>query len=302
MDEWIWPALLSLLTFAGTVAFVIGAGRLPSRLPVLLARGGARGDVRRRPVRGTMIAAAADLLRGLESTHARLGLPLRSAWLDREARMAGDPGGLGGGSWLAACELAAVAGAVAGGGFAALLAPAAAPAGAAFGLVAGAALPLLWVRAQATARAARISRQLPHTVDLIALALGAGASFLDALRAVVRRGAPDDVAEELRIVLAEIDLGRTEREALAGLGRRTRSTELNRLAAALGQGLEQGVPMVEVLQGQVNDLRLQRSQLAAAAAAELPVKLLFPSIIILAASLLILFGPLIVRMAEGALF
>jgi hypothetical protein len=60
--------------------------------------------------------------------------------------------------------------------------------------------------------------------------------------------------------------------------------------------------VVEILQGQVNDLRQRRSQLASAAAAELPVKLLFPSIVILVASLLILFGPLIVRIAEGKLF
>jgi hypothetical protein len=301
VNDWIWPAALSLLTFAATTAFVVAVGQLPSRLPVFLA-GRGRTPGRRRVVRGAAAVVAVDFLRGIESLHARVGLPLRSAWLEREIHLAGEPGGMGAGAWLAACELSGAAGAATGGLAAALALPAAGLFGAAFGLVAGAALPLLWIRGQAEARAARISRELPHAVDLLALAMDAGASFLDAMRAVVRRGTPDAVTEEFRLVLAEVDLGRPEREALANLGRRTKSTELNLLAAGLAQGLEQGVPMVEVLQGHVNDLRQHRSQLAAAAAAELPVKLLFPSIVILAASMLILFGPLVVRMAEGKLF
>ncbi len=302
MNAWLWPALLSLLTFAATVTLVVAVGQLPSRLPLFLAKAGVRESGRRRVARGTVAALAVDVLLGLETLHDRLGMPLRSAWLERELQLAGEPGGMGAGAWLAACELSAAAGGAAGGLFAALLLPVAWPFGTIFGLAAGATLPLLWVRGRAEARAARLSRELPHTADLLALAMGAGASFLDAVRAVVRRGAPDAVAEEFRVVLAEVDLGRSEREALAGLGRRTKSTELNLLAAGLAQGMEQGVPMVEILQGQVNDLRQRRSQLASAAAAELPVKLLFPSIVILAASLLILFGPLIVRMAEGTLF
>jgi Flp pilus assembly protein TadB len=298
----LWTAILSVLAFTSVAALVVAVGRLPSRLPTFLAGAASRDRRRRREVRGAAAAAAVDLLRGIEAVHERVGFPLRSVWLDREILLAGEPGGMGAGAWIAFSELCAAAGAVLGGVFAALIFPAAGILGAAFGLAAGAALPLLWIRGRSEARAARISRELPHAVDLLALAMGAGASFTDAVRAVIRRGTPDAVAEEFRLFLAEIDLGRPEREALADLGRRTKSTELNLLAAGLAQGLEQGVPMAAILQGQVNDLRQRRSQLAASAAAELPVKLLFPSIVILIASLLILFGPLVVRMAEGKLF
>jgi Flp pilus assembly protein TadB len=302
MAEWGWPALLSALVFAATVSLVIGLGRLPGRLPTLLAEAASRDRRRRRAARGMAAAAAVGLLRGVESLHERLGLPLRSAWLDREILLAGEPAGMGAGAWIAASEMAAAAGAALGGLFAALLLPAAGIFGVAFGLVAGAALPLLWIRGQSEARAARLTRELPHAVDLLALAMGAGASFPEAVRAVVRRGAQDAVTEEFRVFLAEIDLGRPERESLAELGRRTKSTELNLLAAGLAQGLAQGVPVVDILQGQSAEIRQRRSQLASAAAAELPVKLLFPSLVILAASLLVLFGPLVVRMAQGSLF
>jgi len=302
MADWAWPALLSSLVFAGTVALVLGVGQLPGRLPTLLAGAASRDRRRRREARGAAAAAAVDLLRGIESLHERVGVPLRSAWLDREILLAGEPAGMGAGAWIVASELAAAAGAALGGLFAALLLPATGILGAAFGLVAGAALPLLWVRGQGEARAARLTRELPHAVDLLALAMGAGASFPEAVRAVVRRGSQDAVTEEFRVFLAEIDLGRPEREALADLGRRTKSTELNQLAAGLAQGLSQGVPVVEILQMKSVEIRQRRSQVASAAAAELPVKMLFPSLVILVASLLVLFGPLIVRMAQGSLF
>lgn len=158
------------------------------------------------------------------------------------------------------------------------------------------------VRDQAKKRVRDISRRVPYALDLIALAMGAGSTFIEALRTVVREDRQNPLNVELATVLAEIDLGTTRRNALANLAERVPLESLRSIVASIIQAEELGTPLTEVLKGQANLLRLQRSVRAEKLAALASVRILVPSVLILMSVVLTVFAPVIIRAVRGELF
>jgi tight adherence protein C len=170
------------------------------------------------------------------------------------------------------------------------------------GFVAGVAAPLYLLHDAARRRVRRIGRHVPYSLDLIALAMGAGSTFTEAIRTVVREAPDDPLNVELATVLAEMDLGTTRRQALANLAERVPLESLRSIVASIIQAEDLGTPMADVLKGQSQLLRRHRSARAEKLAAAAGVRILLPSVIILLSVVLTVFAPIIIRAVRGELF
>jgi tight adherence protein C len=157
----------------------------------------------------------------------------------------------------------------------------------------------LWLRERALIRLRNISRRLPYALDLIAMAMDAGATFYEAAKAVIRDDPDDPLNEEFSMVVREIDFGRSRQDALTHLGQRINVEGLDGILSAVLQAEALGTPLAIVLKLQANLLRMRRSMRAERKAGEAAVKILVPSMLILISVVLIIFAPIIVRGIEG---
>lgn len=155
---------------------------------------------------------------------------------------------------------------------------------------------------QAARRVRNISKRVPYTLDLISLAMGAGATFTEAVRTVVREDPTHPFNVELNTVLAEMELGTTRRQALTSLSERIPLDGLRSIIAAVVQAEQLGTPLSDVLKQQADLLRLQRSVRAEKAAASASVRILLPGVLILISVVLTVFGPVIIRALKGQLY
>jgi tight adherence protein C len=167
------------------------------------------------------------------------------------------------------------------------------------GLVLGFFGGYLWLRELALRRLREIARRLPYALDLIAMAMDAGATFYEACNAVVRDDPNDPLNEELSMVVREIDFGRSRQDALTHLGQRINVEGLDSILSAVLQAEALGTPLATVLKLQANLLRMRRSMRAERKAGEAAVKILVPSMLILVSVVIIIFAPVIVRAIEG---
>ena len=171
------------------------------------------------------------------------------------------------------------------------------------GFVGGMGLTIYQLREAAGKRLSLISKRVPYALDLISLAMGAGATFTEAIGTVVRENSDDPFNEELKVVLAEIELGTTRRQALQNLAIRIPVDMLRSIVASVIQAEDLGTPLADVLHSQASLLRLQRSVRAENLAAVASVRIMVPSSLILFSVVLAVFGPAVVRFVEsGGIF
>jgi tight adherence protein C len=167
--------------------------------------------------------------------------------------------------------------------------------GAAFGFL----LPGFWVSRTGRQRQAEIRRDLPETIDLMAISVQAGMG-LEAAIELASQSVPGPLGDELHRLLQEIQLGSSRREALHQLRSRTDVKELSSFALALIQADSIGSPIAEVLQSNSARMRLIRRQVAREKAAKLPVKLLMPMMLfIFPALFVVIIGPAAISIMEN---
>jgi tight adherence protein C len=157
------------------------------------------------------------------------------------------------------------------------------------------------LHAEALARVARIQRRLPYAMDLAVLVLRAGGTLPEALALAAERR-DDPLAEEIGLALAQIRAGKSQSQALTGMADRIRLEDLSTLVIALNRGEETGAPMAQTLETQAEIFRFRRMQRAERLAVEAPVKMMFPNMIIMLAVLLVVLGPIFVKLITEGLF
>lgn len=163
--------------------------------------------------------------------------------------------------------------------------------------------PIMVLRSAASARLLRIAKRLPYTLDVIALMMGAGSSFTEAVEAVIRDDPAEDLNQELRIAQAEIEFGATRAHALLGMADRVPLDALRSVVGAVTQAEALGTPLAEILKGQSEMLRMHRSVRAEKLSASASLRILIPSMLILIAVVLTVFGPMIVGYwTRGSIF
>jgi len=155
----------------------------------------------------------------------------------------------------------------------------------------GAMYPSVRLNRQVRERHEALLKDLPDTLDLMAISVEAGVGFEGAL-AIVCEHFDSPLAQEFSRTLKEMELGLPRREALQNLKKRTEVAELSNFVLALTQADALGMPIGRVLKTQATEMRTKRRQWARERAAKLPVKILFPLILfIFPAILIVVLGP-----------
>ncbi len=157
--------------------------------------------------------------------------------------------------------------------------------------VLGAQAPKSWLDRKVQERKDAIRRDLPDTLDLLAISVEAGVGFEGAL-GVVCDNFTSPLADEFARTLREMELGLPRRESLQNLKKRTEVPELSNFVLTLTQADALGMPVGRVLKTSAAEMRTKRQQWAREKAAKLPVKILFPLILfIFPAIFVVLLGP-----------
>lgn len=163
----------------------------------------------------------------------------------------------------------------------------------------GLVLPNFWLKGQVKARQKLIVRALPDALDMVTTCVEAGLG-LDAALARVTEKSSGPLADELSRTLREVAMGRLRREALTDLGARTGVEELITFINAIIQAEQLGVAIAQVLRVQSEQMRTRRRQRAEQAAHEAPIKMLFPLVLFIFPSfMLVILGPAVIRIGEA---
>ena len=114
------------------------------------------------------------------------------------------------------------------------------------GAVVGFFLPRFYVGRRQGGRLKSFNKQLPDTITLLANALRAGSSFLQAIELVVRESRPP-ISTEFQRVIREVNLGLPFEQALQNMVRRVKSEDLDLMATAISIQYQVGGNLAEIL-------------------------------------------------------
>lgn len=163
-------------------------------------------------------------------------------------------------------------------------------------------LPFVWLSRQVSARQTAVWKSLPDGFDLVTICVEAGLG-LDAAFQRVAEKVSGPFAEEIRVMLREVAMGKPRREALMDMAERTGVPELRSFASAVIQAEQLGTSLASVLRVQAQQLRIRRRQKAEELARRAPVKMVFPLVLFLIPSLfIVILGPVavnVIRAFEG---
>jgi tight adherence protein C len=166
-------------------------------------------------------------------------------------------------------------------------------------LLVGALFPYWKLSSAAQNRTRSIQKALPSVVDLMVLGLGAGLDFTGSVKQVIEHAgrADEPLVEELRLLLQELKLGRTRRQALGQFAERAPCEAVRDLVAAAVQSEEQGSPLVSVIAAQAAASRQRRSVDAEETASKAGTKLMLPMFLLFGAALMLIIAPTIMALS-----
>ena len=149
------------------------------------------------------------------------------------------------------------------------------------GLVIGSIIPEYVLRALAARRTQNMSSALPDALDLTVMCLESGLTFERALVTVAEELKPiePNLADELRMMEAELRLGSDRHLVLQELLRRTEIDGLRDLAMTLIQSERYGTPLTQSMKNIAAGERTQRAMRVATRAERLPVLLTLPMLL-----------------------
>lgn len=165
----------------------------------------------------------------------------------------------------------------------------------------GAIGPSFWLDRRKKKRQTMLRRALPDACDLLVICMEGGLSLTGALRRVVGelRTAHPVLADELNIVQRKAQLGEPLANALSSFAVRCDLQEIRTLAAAVKSAEKFGSSMVKALQNYAESLRVHRQQRAEEMAQTASTKVLFPTLLFIFPSILIIIlGPAAIQMIE----
>jgi len=146
-----------------------------------------------------------------------------------------------------------------------------------------------------------IDRHLPDAVDLLEICVSSGMG-LDAAWSAVSdqiRGVSETFADEMELTTLEISLGIPRADALRHMAARTGVDDLSSLVALLVQAERLGASIADALTTFARSLREIRSQRAEESAEKMSVKLMFPMVLFIFPSLLlIMVGPAVIQLVK----
>lgn len=129
-------------------------------------------------------------------------------------------------------------------------------------------------------RRARLTDELPTTLEFLALCLSAGEGLLDALRRVAAVGSGELTAELREVVLA-VSTGSPLADALSEMANRLQLPGLTRAVDQVVAALEHGAPLAGVLHAQAADAREDAKRVLIEQAGRKEILMLLPLVFLI---------------------
>jgi tight adherence protein C len=158
--------------------------------------------------------------------------------------------------------------------------------------------PDYYLKSKISKRQEDIRKSLPNALDLLTISVEAGLGFDQALYKV-SSNSKGALGEEFKRTLKEMEIGVARKDALRNLSKRTEVSELNTFVFAIIQADIFGISIGKVLRIQAGEMRIKRKQIAEEKGMKAPVKLIFPTILFLFPSLMvIILGPAVINIMD----
>ncbi len=136
-----------------------------------------------------------------------------------------------------------------------------------------------------------MQKELPDVLDLLTVSVEAGLGFDAALLRVVEKS-KGVLAKEFVTTLQELQMGKSRREALRDLGKRTGVDDILTFVGAMIQADQLGVSIAKILRTQAEQVRIKRRQRVEEKAMKAPIKMLIPLVFFIFPSIfIVLLGP-----------
>ncbi|MGO9263363.1 MAG: type II secretion system F family protein [Candidatus Binataceae bacterium] len=158
--------------------------------------------------------------------------------------------------------------------------------------------PWIYLSRRARRRQGEIARQLSDVLDLLVVCVEAGLGLFEAIKIVGTESERQKqaIGRELSLVASEISAGASLGQALRNLAERTAVEDIKPLAATLIQSEQLGAQIAPALRASSDALRTRRRLRAEEAAQKATIKILFPLVLfILPSMLMVIMGPAVLQ-------
>jgi tight adherence protein C len=135
--------------------------------------------------------------------------------------------------------------------------------------------PQLYLQSRIDRRQKGIRKAMPDALDLLTICVEAGLGF-DAAMSKVSEKWENELSIAFGRCIREVQLGKTQRQALRDMADRLGIAEMTSFVAAVIQSQILGVSLAKVLRIQSDQMRIKRRQRAEEEAHKAPVKMILP--------------------------
>ena len=158
--------------------------------------------------------------------------------------------------------------------------------------------PNVWLKRKARKRQDQIRKGLPDALDMLSVTAEAGLGFDQSLQRVSEYW-QTPVGVEFGRVVAEMEMGSSRQEALRNMADRLDVSELSSFVAVIIQSDQLGMSIADALHAQAQQMRIERRFRAQEAARKVPLKMLFPMMLMIFPALLaVVCGPSVPILSE----
>ncbi len=147
--------------------------------------------------------------------------------------------------------------------------------------------PQMYLQSRIDRRQKGIRKAMPDALDLLTICVEAGLGF-DAAMSKVSEKWENELSLAFGRCIREVQLGKTQRQALRDMADRLGIPEMTSFVAAVIQSQILGVSLAKVLRIQSDQMRMKRRQRAEEEAHKAPVKMILPMVFLTFPSILII--------------
>jgi tight adherence protein C len=163
-------------------------------------------------------------------------------------------------------------------------------------------MPIFHANAMKKKRELSVRADMPFYIDLLALSVEANLDFFQAIQKIVDKAEGTDsvLAEELGVVLKDIQIGSSKDQALKEFAERLDMSEITSFVAVLIDAGRSGAPIGQVLKDQSNQMRMERFTRAEKLGARASQAMLIPMMLfIVPAVFIMVLGPMVLSFYYG---
>jgi tight adherence protein C len=161
-------------------------------------------------------------------------------------------------------------------------------------------LPGYFVKRRTSSRQKEMINGLPDALDLMVVCVEAGLGINASLARVADEFSANRpiLSSEFELVTLEIRAGKSSSDSLRALSERTGVSEVSSLVAMLVQTERFGTSLADTLRVHADSMRIKRLQRAEEEANKAPIKMLFPTVLIFCATLMVTVGPGVIALVD----